>query len=203
MVQIYGSPRSSAGRCFLMLEEVGVPYQVMPLDMREKQHKSAAFLKLNPNGKVPCLVDGDYVIWESVAINYYLAEKYKPELLGRSPEERGHIVQWSTWSMVDLQPPLVDILIQMLFVPEDKRDMNLVAKSKEKVPPMLQILDTALNGRDYIVGKSLTVADLNLASVVNLAGALGLDTTTHTGLNSWFQRIKQRPSFQKFAELRT
>ncbi len=82
MITIYGSPRSSSGRCFWCLEEVGETYNAKPLNFKEKEHKSPAYLKINPNGKAPTLTDDDFVIWESIAINFYLAETYKPELLG-------------------------------------------------------------------------------------------------------------------------
>lgn len=202
MLKIYGVPRSSSGRCFVMLEELGLPYENVPLDMRTKEHKSEAFLKLNPNGKVPVLVDGDFVIWESTAINSYLADKHKPELLGKTPAERGAQQQWSTWAMVDLQPPLVEILIQMVFVPEEKRSMAVIEKAREKVPPMLAILDQALTGKDYILGTEVSVADFNLASVVNIAQTFEFDFKPYPAVSAWLERMLSRPSFQKVGELR-
>lgn len=176
MIQIYGSPRSSAGRCYLLLEELGLEYKHMPLDMMEaKAHKLPDYLRLNPNGKVPCLVDGDVVIWESISINHYLADKYKPELLGTTVKARALAHQWSVWAMTELQPPLVDLLIQMVFVPAERRDETTIAKAKEKVPGLLNILDQGLAGRKFIAGDELTVADFNLASVVNLATALKIE----------------------------
>ena len=80
MVEIYGSPRSSASRCFIVLEELGIPYKAMPIDMSNREHRSDAYLLLNPNGKIPCVNDDGFVIWESLAINHYLVEKYKPAL---------------------------------------------------------------------------------------------------------------------------
>jgi len=202
MIKIYGAPRSSAGRCYLMLEELCLPYETMSVDMRAKEHKSEAFLKLNPNGKIPVLVDGDLAIWESIAINHYLADKYRPELLGKTPAERGVQQQWSTWAMTDLQPPLVDLIIQFMFTPEDKRNMALVEKAREKIPPMLGILDQALAGNDYILGKSVSVADFNLASVVNIALSFEFDLSSFGHLSAWLERMKARPSFKKVAELR-
>lgn len=203
MIKIYGSPRSSSGRCYLMLEEIGVPYKAVPLDMMEKrEHKSEAYLKLNPNGKVPCLIDEDFVIWESMAINFYLAEKYKPELLGKTPQEKGHVLQWSTWSQVELQPPMVDILIQMWFTPEDKRNMSIVSQAQDKIPPMMQILDKALAGKSYLVGEKFTLADINVSSVVNIALGLKFPLDGYENINFWMNRIKERPSFQKFLDLR-
>jgi glutathione S-transferase len=204
MIKIYGSPRSSAGRCFLVLEELGLPYETPPFNIMErKDHKSAEFLKLNPNGKVPCLVDGDFVIWESMAINHYLVDKYRPAFLGTTPEERGLSQQWSLWTLSELQPPMVDIIVQMMFVPEDRRDLKVVEKAREKVPPLLDILERQLEGREWLVGHSFLLVDLNVASVVNIAQTLKIDLEKYKHLTAWFSRIKARPSFRKFAELRT
>lgn len=185
-----------------MLEEIGQPYETVALDMGKKEHKSPEYLKLNPNGKVPCLIDGDYIIWESVAINFYLAEKYKPELIAGTAEEKGRMQQWSTWALVELQPPLVDMIIQLMFMPEDKRDMNVVARAKEKVPPMLAVLDKHLAGKTFMVANKLTVADFNVASIVNIAPAMKIDLAPYPNIVAWFSRLKERPSFKKFAELR-
>lgn len=203
MIKIYGSPRSSAGRCYLLLEEIGQPYETVALDMMEKrEHKSPAYLKLNPNGKVPCLVDGEFVLWESLAINNYLADKYKPELLGATPEERALVQQWSIWALAELQPPFVDILIQKFFVPEAKRDAAVVAKAQEKIPPMLKTLDQALADRDYLVGDKPTLADFNAASVVNIAAGLQIGLEPFANVGRWMGRLRERASFKKFIELR-
>lgn len=197
MIQVYGSPRSSAGRVYLMLEELGLKYEMMPLDMSKKEHKSSEFMALNPNGKVPCLKDKDFVIWESIAINHYLAEKYRPEMNGTSPEEKGHVAQWSVWAMTELQPPLVDILIQMVFVPEDKRNHAVIEKAKEKLPEKLKVLDHALGGKEFMVGNKLTVADINVSSVANIASALHLDLEPYKNIREWLTKMKSRLAWEK------
>ncbi len=203
MIQIYGSPRTSAGRCYLLLEELGISYQEVPIDMMGKEeHKGEAFLKLNPNGKVPCLVDDGFVLWESLAINSYLTEKYNPALLGSNLQEKALVQQWSIWALGDLQAPMVDILIQLFFVPEEKRDQALIKKSEEKIPGLLQILDQSLKNKDFILGSKISLADINLASVINITSSLKLDVTPYPELNLWFSRMKSRPSFQKFLESR-
>ena len=83
MIKLYGPARSSAGRCFWLLEELNVPYENIKVDLMNKEHKADWFLKINPNGKVPALVDEDVTLFESMAINYYLTEKYKPEFMGK------------------------------------------------------------------------------------------------------------------------
>lgn len=201
MIEIYGSPKSSAGRVYLMMEELGLKYKTMPLEMSKKEHKSPEFLALNPNGKVPCLKDGNYVIWESIAINHYLAEKYKPEMLGSTPEEKGHVAQWSVWAMTEFQPPAVDILIQMVFVPEDKRNHALIEKAKEKIPGLLRILDQAISGKEYLVGNRFTVADINMASVVSILAHLHMDVSPYKGILNWMEKINSRPAFRRYSEL--
>jgi glutathione S-transferase len=200
-MKIYGSYNSSAGRCYVMLEECGVSYERLPLNMKEGQHKSPEFLKLNPNGKIPTLVDGDFTLWESLAINRYLAAKYKPEMLGNNQREQALVEQWSVWSLVELQPPLVDILIQMHFVPEPKRDQSLIQRSHEKYPRFLKVLDAHLAGRDYMVGSSYTLADLNVASTVNVAFGVGVDLAAYPNILNWVKKMQKRPAFQKVAEL--
>jgi glutathione S-transferase len=147
------------------------------------------------------LKDNDYVIWESIAINQYLAEKYKPEMLGTTPEEKGHVAQWSVWAMTELQPPAVDILIQMVFVPEDKRNHALIEKSQEKIPGLLRVLDQAITGKEYLVGNKFTVADINMASVVGVLAHLHMDLSPYKGIMSWMEKINSRPAFRRYSEL--
>jgi glutathione S-transferase len=111
MITLYGSPRSSAGRCVWALEEAGVPYTLKEVDMRNKEHKSPEFLKINPMGKVPAMVDGDITLFESMAINYYIADNYKKELLGTNALEKGLAMQWSFWATSELQTPIIECFI--------------------------------------------------------------------------------------------
>lgn len=203
MIKIYGSPRTSAGRCYLTLEELNLQYEVAPLDMREKkEHKSDKFLKLNPNGKVPCLVDGNFVIWESMAINFYLADKYRPELLGKTPEERGQTMQWSIWALNEIQPPLVDLLIQQLFTPENKRDSKISEKAREKLNPLLAILDHHLDNKHFIANDTFSVADINTFSVINMTTSLSVSLDNFSNITKWTTALKTRPAFKRYESLR-
>lgn len=196
MITIYGSPQSSAGRCFWALEETGVEYEVKPVNFKEQEHKSAPFLKLNPNGKVPVLTDGDFVIWESMAINMYLCEKYKPELLGKTPEEKGLTSQWSFWALGELQPPLIESFIQLNFVPEAHRDQNKIEKNLEKLPALFKILDNALSSSKYLAGNEFTLADLNTASVAFLSEYINYDISSYKNIVGWLNAIKERKAYQ-------
>jgi glutathione S-transferase len=201
MITIYGSPRSSSGRCFWTLEEIGIEYQDRPIDFLNKEHKSQDYLELNPNGKIPVLTDGEFVIWESMAINMYLAEKYRPELLGADAETRGLVYQWSIWSIGELQSPLIDIFIQKVFVPEDKRDNAAIQKAKDKLPALLSILDKELSGKTYLAGANFSLADLNTASVVHICKHLKYELTEYKDLCKWLDLIDKREAFKRYTAL--
>ncbi len=201
MITIYGSPKSSAGRCFWTLEEIGIDYQTQAMNFQKQEHKSEKYLQINPNGKIPALTDGDYKIWESMAINLYLAEKYKPELLGKTPEEKGHVYQWSVWSIAELQEPLINIFIQLVFVPEEKRDMKIIETSKEKLPNLLKVLEVSLTDSRFLASNEFSLADLNTASVVAICEYINYDISDYKNINKWLGAISERPAFQRFKDL--
>lgn len=202
MITIYGSPRSSSGRCFWCLEEIDETYVAKPLNFKEKDHKSPAYLKINPNGKVPTLTDDEFVIWESVAINFYLAETYKPELLGLDNKQHGLVQQWSLWGIAELQPPIIGAFIQLVFVPEERRDNGIIENAMAKVPGLFNVLNDALEGKSYLVGDDFTLADLNVASIASLCPEIKFDLTAYKNIQTWLTQISERPAFKKYQKLR-
>ena len=202
MITIYGSPRSSSGRCFWCLEEVGVPYQAKAINFQAKEHKSEAYLAINPSGKVPALIDGDVTLTESMAINFYLAEAYKPELLGQTAALKALALQWSFWAISELQPPLINIFIQKVFVPEDKRDAAAIEENMQKLPALLQVLDAALAKNNYLAGSDFSLADLNTASVASICMAVGASMSDYPNILKWLDVLNQRPAFKKYQGLK-
>ncbi len=203
MIKLYGPVRSSAGRCFLCLEEIGVPYESVNINLMEKEHIGPAFLEINPNGKVPALVDGENTLFESMAINFYLAEKYKPELMGKNLKERALVYQWSFWASSELQGPLIQLLIQKVFVPEAKRDQKIIEESLEVLPRYFQVLDKSLANTKYLAGNEYTLADLNTYSVASIASALQYDLTPYKNILGWMGQLSERPAHKKYAAMRS
>ena len=177
MIVFYGAPASSAGRTHLMLEECGVPYEYRKVDFRDPASK-ADYAKVNPAGRVPFIIDGDFRLQESIAINFYLAEKYAPQLWSTDGATRAQIYAWSLWCITNLQP------------------VSMTSGS-DRAQPYLDELDAQL-ASGYVVGDKLTVADINVASVANLAAAFGAGTL---GPNTqpWLAKLKARPTWQKVA----
>ncbi len=202
MITLYGSARSSAGRCLWTLEEAGVPYELKNVDMKNKEHKTEEFLKINPNGKVPALTDGSFTLFESMAINNYIAEKYKPELLGTTVEDHAISAQWSFWASSELQDPIIKVFIQKVFIPEEKRSQVVIDENTAKLPALFSLLDNSLNEKTYLNGKAFTLADLNTQSVISIAPMLGIDLSTYKNIDLWMKAISDRPAFQKYSQLR-
>jgi glutathione S-transferase len=130
MLQLYGNPRSRATRCLWMLEEMGRPYQLIDKSTAAGDLQTADYLRLNPNARIPTLVDGDLVIWESMAINIYLSEKYDGPMHCSGPEVLGLAAQWSFWAMLEMEQLLLDLLLHRALLPEFSRDPSYAQRDE-------------------------------------------------------------------------
>ncbi len=200
-MKIYGHPGTSAGRCYWLLEELGIKYEVGEVNMRNGDHKKPWFLDINPNGKIPALEDGDVKLGESMAINQYITEKHCPDFAGSTLEQRALIAQWNYWSITEYQKPIIDLLIQQAFVPEPKRDINLMEKSRTKINDYNRTLDNALSGRTYLAGPEFSLADLNVAFVANICSAIGVSLSDYSNTQGWLSRISERESSKTLAKI--
>jgi len=197
MIVFYGSPMSSAMRTHWMLEEVGVPYDYKRLSVRAGDTKKPEYLKVTPGGRIPCIVDGDVTLTESMAINFYLAEKYGKDLMPTDLVQRAHVYEWSFWAISNLQPLFITILQHSMVLPEAERDPKAIEKARTLIPPYLELLEKSLTRKEYLVGGRFTVADLNVASVVGLAVMVGVDVSKYGNIQAWLGRCQARPSFAK------
>lgn len=188
---------SSAGRTHLMLEECSVPYEYHKVNLRDPAAK-AEFLKINPSGKIPFLVDGDLRIPESVAINFYLAEKYAPQLWSTDLLERAHLYSWSLWAISTLQHEALRVLHHVVVLPAEERSPFEVAHGKKNCQRYCDHFEHALPDSGFLVGNRYTVADINVASVVNLVSAMGA-ATLGPKTQAWMAASKARPAWQKVA----
>jgi glutathione S-transferase len=197
MIIFYGSPMSSAGRTHWMLEEVGVPYEYKRLSIREGDTKKPEFLAISPGGKIPCIQDGNLVLTESMAINFYLAEKYGKDLMPADPAQRAQVYQWSFWAISNVQPLILTMLLNMMILPEAERSPKAIETARQQLPPYLELLDASLKGKEYLVGNHFTVADLNTASVIGIGTMVGLDMSSYSNAQAWLNRVQSRPAFAK------
>jgi len=195
MIHFYGAPMSSAGRSHLMLEECGVAYEYHKVNTRDPAEK-AEFAKLNPTGKIPFLVDGDLRIPESIAINFYLAEKYAPQLWSTSLEDRARIYSWSLWSITNLQPECMRVMYHTAIFAEDKRIPAEAEAGRTNVLRYVADLEAMMPATGFLVGGKLSVADVNVAAVANLVVATKAATLGPKS-QAWFDVMHARPAWKK------
>ena len=179
MLKLYGGARSRASIVKWYLEEIGVPYEFVTLDMQAGAHLGPDYLKINPIGKVPAIVDGDFKLWESGAILLYLAQKHgkMPETL----EQQAEIVQWVMFANASLGPGIFT---------EATRD--------RETPRMLQPLNQIFEKHPFLMGNEFGVADAAVGSVLNyIPVMLKLDFSPYPAVVDYMKRISERPAFKK------
>jgi glutathione S-transferase len=197
MIKLYGIPASRAFRSLWMLEELGLEYENVPTSFMGGT-RTAEFLKLNPNGHIPVLVDGETVLWESLAINLYLARKHGAgRLWPASVADEGRAFQWSLWAMTEVEPQLLPVLMHRRVLPQEQRDEAVVAAQEAKLAGPFGVLEGALRGRPYLLGEAFSVVDLNVAAVMSWARLANVDLGKWPLLAAWLQRCTERPAFKK------
>ncbi len=198
-IKIYGPTASRAARALWIVHELGIPFEHVPIEMKDL--KGPDYLKINPNGKVPTMVDGDYRLFESMAINLYLAAKHgKAGFMPASLEDQALCWQWSFWGMTEVEKPLLTILIDMFMTAPDKRKPDAVAEAQKMLPKPIAVLNDALQGRDYLLGSTFTVADLNLASILSWSRPIKFDWTPYPNAGRWLERCLARPAYKAARE---
>src|ERR1700730_5795896 len=197
MIQLYGNLRSRAMRCLWMLEEVGEPYQLIEKTTRADDLQSAEYRRLNPNARIPTLVDGEVVLWESMAINLYLAQKYQGPMHYAEPEALGLSAQWSFWAVLEIEALLLDVLQNRAVLPEFARDASYAERDELLLRKPLGVLNTTLAERAYLAAGQFSVADLNVASIL-VWGKMGrLDLSTHSNVARWLESCLARPAYSR------
>ena len=169
----FGPTRSTRARW--TLQELGVDFESVVVDLVRGDHRRPEFLALNPAGKVPVLVDGDVVLNESVAIVLYLADKYADRgLIPRDAAGRGEVYRWLLFAATELEQPLWRITRNTRLYPEERRQPTDVAIAGEEFQAMAAVLDAHLHGREFVAGKDVTVADFATAYTLDWGDLVGL-----------------------------
>ena len=196
MIKLYGVPMSRAARSIWAIEEVGVEYELVPTSFLGDS-KKPEYLAINPNGRIPTLVDGDVTLFESMAINLYLARKYDGGLQPKTPEDEARAVQWSFWVMTEIEPPLMQMLLNKVMLPEPRRDAEAVKAAEAAIQKPLRVLDDTLAERTHLVSDAFTIADLNVASVLSMAQFVGFDLSSFANVQRWYAAATSRPAFAR------
>jgi glutathione S-transferase len=197
-MKLYYAPQTRAGRVRWLLEEVGAPYDLVRIDLSKGEQKNPDYLKVHPHGRVPTLVDGDVTIFESAAICAYLADKFQewnfaPPI---GTAERALYYQWMFYTMATLEPPIMQIFLNTIMLPEEQRSAAAAEQGRSGFAACAEILEQALKGREFIVGPHFTAADVMVGSTLAWASMMGL-FSGYPVLQEYVKRLTQRPAFQR------
>lgn len=196
MIKLYGISGSRALRSMWAIEEVGVEYELVPTHFMGDS-KKPEYLAINPNGRVPALVDGELVLFESMAINLYLAKTHGGKLWPEGDADQARAIQWSFWGMTEIEPHLIAILLHTMMFPEAQRDPEQVTAAEKGIRRPLEVLEAHLADREHLLGGEFTIADLNVASVLSMSGLVGYDLSEQTAVAAWLARCTSRPSLAR------
>jgi glutathione S-transferase len=178
-----------------LLEELGTPYLREDFGRQFGNTQDDSYLRLNPNAKVPTLVDGDLVLWESNTILRYLAKQEGARFYAAEPGAQGLIERWMDWQLGTLDPAYLAIFREVRS-PPDLRTAQFAA-NLAGLGQTLSILERGMDGSTWIAGDEMTIADMCLGPSVNRCFGFGVELPTLANLRRWNAEVVKRPAFQK------
>jgi glutathione S-transferase len=197
VLKLYGIAQSRAFRNLWLLEELGVPYEQVQVGFEQRKVVDPQVHAINPNRKVPTLDDDGTILFESLAINLYLAEKHGGPLKWANAAEAGRCYQWTLWAANEIEAKSQAWGAAKFVVP----DAQALAKAATELHEPLSILDGALTGRHFLAAERFTVADLNVASVLYRLIFFD-DLHRYSQVKAWMDRCWSRPAAQKCRKMR-
>jgi glutathione S-transferase len=200
MLRIHGSARSRAQRTLWMVLELGIPYEHDDLLPRSPGTKTPEFLRLNPNARLPVIEDDGFVLYESMAINFYLAKKHRSPLYPSDPRDEALALQWSFWETDRLDRQLANWVNHTTGLPEAERDKSAADAAWAEVDPALNALNGVLAKRQWLVGSAFSIADLNVAGA--LWRGLSMVLSRWPAVRDWLTRCWDRPAAKRARAMR-
>lgn len=185
---------SRAHRVIWMLKELGLDYEHVPTNFMNGSTHTQDFLAINPNGRVPVLDDSGFVLFESMAINLYLAKKYGVEIAPKNLTEDALCTQWSFWVVTEVEKPLLFASAnRKLFTPE-QRDEEQAVMAITKLNRPMKVLEAHLTSNEFLLGSRFTVADLNVATVMDLLPQCQISLEVWPRVKAWHENCLARPA---------
>ncbi len=189
-IKLYGLAASRAVRVIWMLQELKLAYDHDPISFADPRLKDSPYVDVNPNARIPSLVVDGFAIYESLAINQYLAEKFGGPLAPVDAEERGLAAQWSLWVMTEIDKDITSWAFNVFIKPEAERDASVARAALESLQRPLASLERSLTHRKFLMGGRFTVADLNVAAT--LYRGLAMDLAAYPRVSQWLKECWAR-----------
>ena len=192
-LRIYGIARTRAFRALWVAEELGLDYEHIPVEIGDAGAHTPEFLAINPNGRLPAIVDDGFVLFESLAITLYLAKKHSNGgLYPGTLADEAKAWQWTLWAVTEVDRGVNIWSLHAIRLPPDERDAAKRAEALAVLAAPFKVLDGALAGRQYLVGDGFTIADLNVAAIVSRA--IDMDLGAVPNLKAWLTRCLEQPA---------
>jgi glutathione S-transferase len=200
-MKLYQFPFSpSCQKVVALAYEVGVPLELAAVELFKGEARTPAMLAKNPNGKVPILEDGDFVLWESNAMLVYIAAKAgRADLAPTTPRERAEVDRWTAWEGAHFGPAIRKVAFERIvkkLAGLGAPDEAAVKAGVEEFAVRASVLEQSLGTKEYVCGR-LTIADFALAPLASLAASCGLDFEPYPKAKAWLGRMTARDSMKK------
>ncbi|MBD8909354.1 glutathione S-transferase family protein [Methylorubrum zatmanii] len=198
MITVFHAPRTRSLRVLWMLEEMGLPYEVRPVDF-PCHRADAEFMRLNPAGSIPLLTDGDVAISESIAIIEYLIGRHGPTPLAPQPSDASYpsYLQYLHLGEASLAGPMTVVAYSWFMGPEDQRENPGVEAARTIFRSRLKAVQTRLEDQAYMAGSAFTAADISVAYALGLGQGLKAVETYAPVIQDYLTRCRSRPAFQR------
>ena len=199
MVKLYHVPGSRSARVLWLLLELGIEHEVVRLSMADGSQRSPEYLAINPLGRVPSLEDEGQTFYESGAIVQYLLERYgdgrfEPPI--GSPD-RARYLQWFHWGEATLLPPVVTMNANRFVLRPEDRSEKAIDVARRQLARIFAVLESALEGRAFLVGDAFTAADLMVGYGVTLAQLVGELPDELPAVHGWLEGLAARPAYEE------
>jgi glutathione S-transferase len=197
VIQLHHAKRARSARVIWLLEELGVPYELVTFEFKPENLQSPEYLKLHPLGQVPVVRDGDVTMFESGAILQYLLEKYGQGRLEPAvgTPERAEYLQWFHFGEASLAQIVSTIVRHRFNKPEAERIPVIVTEARERLRPVLELVERTLQGRRFILGGDFTAADIMIAYGLVMAKITKELPADLPNIAGYLDRLKERPAY--------
>ena len=199
-LKIYGNMRSSTFRVVWAAEELGLDYRLAEIET-EACSSDPTLASLNPNKKIPVIDDDGMILWESMAINLYLARMAGGALAPGNNVEDAEMQMWSFWVSGECLTDCFGVLSHTVLLPEAQRSIEAVQASMARLKQPLAVVDNHLGQHGHLVGQRFTIADLNVASVIGWLAAADRDLAAYPHLSTWLAACAGRPAAKKCSSM--
>ena len=196
-MKVFFAPNSRAVRTVWLLEEIGMAYELERFELGQKEMRSPEYAKLNPNGRVPTLVDGDTTITESTAIAQYLGAKYAPQLTpGATADNFATFLQWLNYAEGMIMPPINNYVVETILLPPERRNEEIAKRSLKLLNRTLAAAEAHMENREFLADE-FTIAETITGHAVIMSRRLGADFGTLPNLTAYADRLEAREAFKK------